>query len=83
MLQEMSTDCHEIEQHSKSRHWSNIFIVKKDARESCNEAIHNVVAHASFGVLKSHVTWLASHYPELTEEGANDFFPRLAERVAV
>ena len=61
-------------------------LVRRDAQESRNEAIHNVVAYASFGDVKSYVTWLASHYPERTEEGlhdAKDFFSRLAKRVAV
>ena len=60
--------------------------MRRDAQESRNEAIHNVVAYGPFGDVKSYVTWLASHYPEITDEGlhdAKDFFSRLAERVAV
>ena len=60
--------------------------MRRDAQESRNEAIHNVVVYASIGNVNSYVTWLAPHYPEITEEGlhdAKDFFSRLAERVAV
>ena len=60
--------------------------MRRDAQESRDKTIHNVVAYAFFGDVKSYVTWLASRYPEITEEGlhvAKDFFSRLAEDVAV
>ena len=59
---------------------------RQDAQDRRNETVHDLVAFASFGDVKSYVTWLALHHPELTEEGlvdAEEFCERLTENLAV